>query len=188
MAWVLALDRAVQAWFVSVPASAALDGTMLALSGFGYRGIGFVLFALVPALRWGRLSVMGAWRVVLAVLLTVMLVDLVLKPAVARPRPFDRPGAARVVGPPARGFAFPSGHAAASVAGAYALSLLWRSRRRAWWTLAVLVCVSRIYLGVHYPLDVVGGAVVGWACAYFATAGTRPIPPPVPVPTAIAAT
>jgi undecaprenyl-diphosphatase len=36
------------------------------------------------------------------------------------------------------------------------------------WLLAVLVAVSRIYVGVHYPLDVLGGAVLGLACAWVA--------------------
>jgi len=186
MDWLLALDRATQAWVVSLPGSPALDAVMLALSGFGYRGLGFIALALVAALKWRGLWVMGAWRVVLAVTLAAFVASSILKPAVGRPRPYAHAEASRVIGPHPANASFPSGHAAASIAGAYALALLWRSRRRAWWTLAVLVCVSRLYLGVHYPLDVLGGALVGWACAYFATAGTKPIPPPAPTSTATA--
>lgn len=180
MEWLLALDRTVLAWFVSLPESPALDAVMLGLSGFGYRGIGFIALAAIAAARWRGLRVMAAWRVLLAVVLALIVSDGLLKPLVGRTRPFDLPGAARVVGPPAAGKSFPSGHAAAAVAGAYALSLMWRTRRRAWWTLAVLVCLSRVYLGVHYPLDVLGGALVGWACAYFSTAGARPVAPELP--------
>ena len=180
MDWLLALDRAALAWVVSLPRSAALDGAMLALSGFGYRGLGFIALAAIAALKWRGLWVMGAWRVVLAVALTVFVTSSILKPAVGRERPFHHPEAARVIGPHPSNASFPSGHASAAVAGAYALALAWRSRRRAWWTLAVLVCVSRLYLGVHYPLDVLGGALVGWACAYFATAGTRTLAPTLP--------
>jgi undecaprenyl-diphosphatase len=180
MDWLLALDAAAQAWVVSLPRSVALDGVMLALSGFGYRGVGFIALALIGALKWRGLWVMGAWRVVLAVTLAVFVTNSILKPAVGRPRPYQQVEASRVIGKAPSNASFPSGHASASIAGAYALALLWRSRRRAWWTLAVLVCLSRLYLGVHYPLDVVGGALVGWACAYFATAGTKPVAPPLP--------
>jgi membrane-associated phospholipid phosphatase len=37
--------------------------------------------------------------------------------------------------------------------------------RVAWWTAAIVVAYSRLYLGVHYPLDVVGGAALGWSLA-----------------------
>jgi membrane-associated phospholipid phosphatase len=68
---------------------------------------------------------------------------------------------------------FPSTHAAASFAGAYALSKLFPEIRIPIWLLAWLVAYSRVYVGVHYPLDVIGGAVVGLAAASFVVDGTR---------------
>jgi undecaprenyl-diphosphatase len=65
-------------------------------------------------------------------------------------------------------FSFPSGHAASAVAAAVTLARLWPNGRLVLWLLAVLVAVSRIYVGVHYPLDVLGGAVLGLACAWVA--------------------
>ena len=42
------------------------------------------------------------------------------------------------------------------------------NRRLVWWTLAAAIAYSRVYLGVHYPLDVIGGALVGVGCGILA--------------------
>jgi membrane-associated phospholipid phosphatase len=67
-------------------------------------------------------------------------------------------------GPPATGLGFISGHAAVAVALASVASpYLSRPARRVAWALAAAVCLSRLYVGAHLPLDVIGGAAVGWA-------------------------
>jgi undecaprenyl-diphosphatase len=168
---VLVADAAVQAWFTSWPRTLPLDIVMLIASGIGWRGGVWLVLALVAGWRWRGQAAMAAWRVVLAIALATLVTDVALKPFFGRDRPFVVEPAARVIGPRSAGKAFPSGHAASAVAGAYAVSLLWPTRRRVWWALAALICLSRLYLGVHYPIDVAGGALVGWACAFFATAG-----------------
>jgi glycosyltransferase 2 family protein len=62
------------------------------------------------------------------------------------------------------GLGFVSGHAAVAVAIA-TLVAPYLGRRARWVAVvvAVLVCISRLYVGVHLPLDVVGGAALGWA-------------------------
>lgn len=65
-----------------------------------------------------------------------------------------------LVGLPHSG-AFPSGHAASAFAAATVIA--WASRRLAAgaYLLAALVAWSRVYVGVHWPLDVIGGAALG---------------------------
>ncbi len=67
-------------------------------------------------------------------------------------------------GQAATGLGYVSGHAAVAVALATVASpYLGRRARRIAWVVAVLVCLARLYVGAHLPLDVIGGAALGWA-------------------------
>ena len=68
----------------------------------------------------------------------------------------------------ARSRTFPSGHAANAFAGAMVLSRLVPGVQVAWWALASAIAFSRVYLGVHHPLDVLAGAVIGAICGVVA--------------------
>jgi membrane-associated phospholipid phosphatase len=61
--------------------------------------------------------------------------------------------------------AFPSGHAATSFAAAVVLSLALPSLAPVFLALAAAVAFSRLYVGVHFPLDVIAGAALGVAVA-----------------------
>jgi undecaprenyl-diphosphatase len=93
------------------------------------------------------------------------LTTLALKALVERPRPvMTVPEADPLLGG-TLGNSFPSGHAATSFAGLVILAFLIRRAIPFLVVLAVLISFSRIYIGVHYPLDVVGGAAIGSALA-----------------------
>ncbi|MEE8130891.1 MAG: phosphatase PAP2 family protein, partial [Vicinamibacterales bacterium] len=113
----------------------------------------------------------GVWRLVLALLVTYGVVELVLKPTLARDRPPVAHAGVVVSTALPGSFSFPSGHAASAAAGAFALSRIWPSATPALWMLALLIGASRVYLGVHYPLDVVAGLLIGLGCAYVVTGG-----------------
>ena len=60
---------------------------------------------------------------------------------------------------------FPSGHTATAFAGATMMSFLVPRAAPAFYVLAAAIAYSRLYVGAHFPLDVVGGAVIGVATA-----------------------
>ena len=64
------------------------------------------------------------------------------------------------------GWSFPSAHAAWFFA--LALVVFFANRKWGWWfiALAVLMGLARIYAGVHWPMDIVGGAIVGLLSAW----------------------
>src|SRR5688500_12090390 len=151
-------------------------------------GAGTVWLALAGvSIAWPRHRA-AAWRVILTVMLAYLLVDGVIKPLIARPRPvaIHATDPKRELPPLPRTFSFPSGHATSTFGAAVAVSRMWPQTRVVWWTLAVLIGYSRIYLGHHYPLDVLGGALLGVAVAFWVLGGRHPatyastLPKPLP--------
>lgn len=118
-----------------------------------------------------------AFKPLTAFLITVTLSDAlayrVIKAIVHRPRPFENPEVSawlRHVGD-AHGWSFPSSHAANCFAAAGVLTWYFASGRNLFYIFALLVALSRIFLGVHYPSDVVGGAVLGILVGFFVKVG-----------------
>ena len=105
--------------------------------------------------RWGTL-----WLTWIAVALADWTAT-AIKALVDRPRPFERYAEPQTLVPHAHDASFPSGHASTSFAAATMLSLAFPPLAPALLLLAAAVAFSRVYVGVHYPLDVLGGAALG---------------------------
>jgi undecaprenyl-diphosphatase len=136
-----------------------LDPVFVGLSVVGYFGAIWIALAAALSLATRKHA---AFPVVLtaASVWTADLVALGLKAAVERPRPGTAiPQADPLLG--AGGWSFPSGHAATAFAGAVALSYLWRRGAPLFFLLAAAIAFSRVYVGVHYPGDVLAGAALG---------------------------
>ena len=139
-----------------------LDGFMVFVSSLGNKGAVWIALAVV-LLAFPKYRRLGA-VVACALVLDLVACNLVLKPLVARPRPCDINTALDSLIARPHGWSFPSGHTAASFAAA---SALWFGKSRLWipcGILAALIAFSRLYLYVHFPTDVLGGAVVGILC------------------------
>jgi undecaprenyl-diphosphatase len=150
-----------------------LDSLMTWISASGGGGLVWLLLAgLALAMPRHRAA---AWRVILGVALSYALVDAAIKPLVARPRPDV---AALAGAQPSRSlpalpqtYSFPSGHATATFSAAITVSRMWPHTRVVWWLLAILIGYSRVYLGHHYPFDIVGGALLGVAVGFWVLGG-----------------
>ena len=86
-----------------------------------------------------------------------------LKKAVMRPRPFlEIPALEPLIKRP-KGFSFPSGHTTLAFAVAFIISRILPKRYSIpAFLMAALVAFSRLYLGVHYPTDILGGICIGY--------------------------
>lgn len=128
--------------------------------------LGLLLLGLV-IYRHGKKALLILPLLVLTIAATDMICYRVIKKNVARARPattVEVQDKIRTIGV-AHSHSFPSNHAANSFAVATLLAWLFPRRRYYFYTLAGIVGFSRIYLGVHYPSDVIAGALLGWLVA-----------------------
>ena len=156
------LDRGLRDWVVDNRVG-ILDPLFEALSYAG--SFGFVWLAIAVAVSGFSWSRPWLWTRVGVAILAAESVSGALKEWVERDRPpLADPEPGPLVDLPAT-YSFPSGHATVSFACATVLALA--VPRLAWplYALAVLISFSRVYVGVHYPFDVLAGAVLGVAIA-----------------------
>jgi membrane-associated phospholipid phosphatase len=136
----------------------------LMMLGFTQIGNGFTTLAIALILFFVRERIL-AYELILGTL-TLWLLVVLIKFLVHRSRPFILLTQARIVGYRARGRSFPSGHTSQSFfvatlmiqhfhVGVWAAILLY--------TIALLVGITRMYVGAHYPRDVIAGAILGSA-------------------------
>lgn len=148
-----------------------LDDLMVLASALGAGGFVWIIFGAIAGIFPNHTAAM--WRLWLAVGVAFLIVDDVVKPLFERPRPFEVVAVTLIDAQPTSP-SFPSGHAAMAAAGALAGTRMLPGAGLALWPLATLVIVSRLYLGVHWPTDVLAGAVLGFAVAWLVLGG-RPM-------------
>jgi undecaprenyl-diphosphatase len=155
-----------------------IDDFMILLSNYGREivWLGVIVF----------MSIFAGWKgkkiavIIIISFLIIIPLNTVFKNFFERNRPPVEKQEIHV--PEKTDFAYPSGHASIVAAGAVILIILYRRERELIFSIALafeagLVCLSRIYVGEHYFLDVIGGVLLGAGICVFTISLSRYLDP-----------
>lgn len=158
------IDFAINDFIYEHLTTPALTPIMKAVSFLGNAGWFWIVLA-IALLIFKKTRKIGV-TVAISLILSLIFTNLTLKPLIARPRPWVY--AAEHLGrdivpliPLPHDASFPSGHTSVSFAGAMPIFMYNKKYGTAALILAALIGYSRLYFFVHYPSDVIGGAVLG---------------------------
>lgn len=154
------MDAAVLLFIQNNIRNEILTPVMIAFTHLGDSGILWIILSvllLIPrkTRRAGVLSLA-------AMVITFLICNMWLKNYVARTRPYEVINGLQLMIAKADDFSFPSGHASSSFAAAVSI---WKNTNKGLGAICIivasLIAFSRLYVGIHYPSDVIAGLVIG---------------------------
>ena len=161
MNWITELDTSILLWIQNNLRTPAMTSFWRFITRFGNSGIFWIavvfLLLLIPSKR--KTGLTAAVSMVL-----VFAATYALKYTVCRPRPYAACGDIIPLVKKLRDYSFPSGHTSLSFGVSLILARL--EDRKIWIpavVLSILIAFSRLYVGVHYPSDVIAGFFIGLA-------------------------
>ena len=166
MEWLLEKDGQLLLWLKETFSHPVLDEVMIFISSLGNKGMVWIAIGLL-FLLWGvkhKKWVYRGFLVLLSLAANFLACNVVLKPLIDRTRPYYVLDYTPLI-PPVGDPSFPSGHTSASFAAATAIYFINKKWGMAAYVFAAVMGFSRLYLGVHFPTDVLAGALVGTAAA-----------------------
>lgn len=164
ISWMLLLDKWWMKALNSIGSASAAAFVFRLVTDFGgliYVWLAAAFIAFIATKRRSHAAI------ILAALASVLVAEVatdLIKVAVGRLRPFmAMPDIVRY-GALEKSYSFPSGHASRAFASAAVLSAGFKRLRPLWYVLAFAIALSRVVLGLHYPSDVIFGALLGYGC------------------------
>jgi len=149
-----------------------LDSLMVFITKKGYWF--FILLSIFVLIKEKKKAIIPVFLVLIAWGLSDAFGNL-LKHLIERPRPFYTVEGLRVLVGKGKSFSFPSNHAVTSFGAAMVFTYFFRYLRIPVFAVASLIAFSRVYVGVHYPSDIIGGALLGIFVALSVIYGAREI-------------
>ena len=141
-----------------------LKNLFIFITTLGNSGIIWIIFAIF--LYFNKSTKKNGVIMICSLLIGFIIGNLILKNLIARDRPFIQLSLIPLISAPS-GFSFPSGHSLSSFIGATSIFMFNKKYGILAYILAFLIAVSRILLAVHYPTDIIAGAILGIFISYF---------------------
>lgn len=162
----LNLDGQILLWIQEYLRVECLNGIVKAISFLGNGGWFWILTALF--FTYGKNTRRAGIMALVSMAVCALIVNIILKNAVARIRPYEVLKGLTLLVERQRDYSFPSGHTSASFAAAWMyFKYLKKHLARAFLVMAALISLSRLYVGVHYPSDVLAGFLIASAVGFF---------------------
>src|SRR3990167_2099610 len=160
------IDLSILYFFNHTLSSRALDSFFLLITNVNHWYIAYAILLGLCFFKGGTKGKLAVVGVILLIIVTDQFSHKVLKELFLRPRPCIALG--DVITPAGCGgtYSFPSNHAFNNFAAATFFFLLYKNLKWVLFSSAALVALSRVYLGLHYPSDIIAGAVFGVLFAY----------------------
>jgi undecaprenyl-diphosphatase len=161
MTFLYSIDNAVFYFFNRTIANPVTDALMPFITNEKHWSLPIAVIWMGLVLFGGKKGRITALLVAVILLFTDQIVNSVIKPLVGRERPCFTLDHVRLLIPQPHSRSFPSSHAANISAMAALFTVRYRKYAGLYIATALLICISRMTVGVHYPSDVVSGALAG---------------------------
>ncbi|MBZ9637621.1 phosphatase PAP2 family protein [Clostridium sp. FP1] len=140
-----------------------LDIIMRIMSFIGNLGIVWIIIA-IPLILGKLYRVIGI-SIFLTLIISTILGEGIVKHIVRRVRPCNKQDNFSLLISKPTSYSFPSGHTLSSFSVAEMLSMYFTQYKFIFMSVALLIALSRLYLCVHYPTDVIAGSIIGVLCS-----------------------